>query len=184
MGGGLSRRWMKRGRFLTLRRILRAVKPLRVDELLYAMPSAQAKVLPEASCLITKEEPQRRSWGLSPVRQCYSVFIDGREVHSSWLNWSARLPRQFGFDREAPVIEDCSTAEPFRGRGLYPQVLQHIAKEVAVTTKVRSIYVLVSPDNQASIRGIEKVGFKQEARLRGLRIAGIMVLKQVSRNRS
>jgi hypothetical protein len=175
---------MKHGQAQKLRKIFRALAPLRVDELLYVMPSDQARDLPEPSCQITKRHVagQPAGWGRNPVRECYSVFIDGYEAHSSWLNWSTRLPRQFGFDGTAPVIEDCSTAEPFRGRGLYPQVLQYIAKEVAVKSEVRSIYVLVAPDNQASIRGIEKVGFKQEARLRGLRIAGVMFLKVVSRS--
>ena len=173
---------MKRGWVLAIRRLFRALMPLRVDEFLYSMSSDQARELPGSSCQISRHEAgaSRGSVGRGAGRACYSVLIDGREAHSSWLNWSARLPRQFGFDGEAPVIEDCSTAEAFRGRGLYPQVLQHIAKEVAVTTKVRSIYVLVAPDNHASIRGIEKVGFKQEARLRGLRVAGIMVHKQIS----
>ena len=57
----------------------------------------------------------------------------------------------------AMVIGDCATKEAFRGLSIYPFMLQHVARRMF--EKVDKIYVLVSPTNKASVKGIEKAGF-------------------------
>jgi hypothetical protein len=117
---------------------------------------------------------------LSRSRECYRVAAEGQTAHLSWLHRSVRLPRRFGFDGAVPVIGDCHTPERFRGRSIYPQVLRFIARDVARCSST-PVYVLVSPANLASIRGIEKAGFRRLARLRGTRFAGWVLGKSVER---
>ena len=51
-------------------------------------------------------------------------------------------------------IGPCYTEDSFRGKGIYPAVLEHILCE-----RVGNYYMLVREDNESSIRGIEKAGF-------------------------
>jgi hypothetical protein len=167
-----------------LRKLLRRLVPTRLDEWLYEMPAAEASGL-EIPDLEVRHHTIRNPTGipsldrrLSRSRECYLVTIDGQMAHVSWLHRSARLPRQCGFDGAAPVIGDCQTFERFRGRSIYPRVLRHIARDVAARAGT-SVYVLVSPSNLASVRGIEKAGFRRLARLQGTRFAGLLLGRRV-----
>lgn len=150
--------------------MLKRLLPVRIDELLYEMPVAEA-----LACGDPGFEVRREAAG---ARVCYSVAMEGETAHRSWLHRSARLPSRFGFDGGAPVIGDCHTAERFRGRSIYPRVLRYIARDVA-RREGKPVYVLVSPANLASVRGIEKAGFRRLARLRGIRVAGLLLGRRV-----
>jgi hypothetical protein len=170
-----------------LKKLLEKLLPARLDESLYAMSAAEALRLENPDLEIrhhTIHNPtgipslDRR---LSRSKECYLVTIDGQMAHLSWLHWSVRLPRQCGFDGTVPVIGDCHTFERFRGKAIYPRVLRYIARDVAARAAATSVYVLVSPSNLSSVRGIEKAGFRRLARLRGIRFAGLLLGRQVER---
>ncbi len=151
--------------------MLKRLLPLRIDELLYGMPVEEALACEDPAFEVRHEAAGR-------AKESYVVAIGGETAHRSWLHWSVRLPRRFGFDGSAPVIGDCFTPERFRGRSIYPQVLRYIARDVARRASA-PVYILVSPANLASIRGIEKAGFRRLARLQGTRIAGLLFGKRV-----
>lgn len=169
-----------------MKRLLRRLRPVRIDELLYEMPVEAALALGDPDFEVAHHTWERPSGipsvdrGLSPSRECYRVEAKGQTAHLSWLHKEVRLPRRFGFDGSVPVIGDCHTPERFRGRSIYPQVLRFIARDVARRTS-KPVYILVSPDNAASVRGIEKAGFRRLARLRGTRVAGWVLGKSVER---
>ena len=60
-----------------------------------------------------------------------------------------------------------------RGQGLYPLLLNTMCRDAAVSGLTS--YVDVSPDNRASIRGIEKAGFRIVGELRILAVIGIII---------
>lgn len=55
-------------------------------------------------------------------------------------------------------IGPCLTVPEMRGRGIYPRVLSSIVKSYRSQNDA-DFYMLVAPDNRASIKGIEKAGF-------------------------
>jgi RimJ/RimL family protein N-acetyltransferase len=117
---------------------------------------------------------------LSAAVSCYAVLDGGRVAHVSYLFTNTRLPGQSGFDPSIPVIGACFTDPNQRGRHLYPRVLSHILYEQVLSGKLPTIYILVAPDNEPSIRGIERAGFTRKARIRGTRIGGILFDKSVT----
>jgi GNAT superfamily N-acetyltransferase len=169
----------------TLKNVLRRLLPHRIDTLLYSMPSDLARALPESVLPIRRYTANQPSGvasldrRLSSSREYYLVVEDGALAHWTWLHWSVRLPRQCGFDSGAPVVADSYTNDEFRGRGIYPEVLRHIARDVALRRTIGCVYGLVAPTNDASIRGLEKAGFKRVARLKGTRIVGLLVRKRI-----
>ncbi|MEZ4699363.1 MAG: hypothetical protein R2834_03450 [Rhodothermales bacterium] len=111
----------------------------------------------------------------------YAIFDQGRLVHESWVSFDTLLPSQFGFDPEIPVIGDCATDASYRGRRIYPYVISRIPADLATRGIGPSAYVLVAPDNEASIRGIERAGYVKRARMRGWRVLGFMMARKITR---
>lgn len=161
------------------RQLLRLMRPVRIDELLYVIADSGQRVTPPAGLVYerhTRDSPagipniDRR---LAPTKHAY-VFRDGATLaHESWLSYDTLLPASFGFDSHVPVIGECATPPAYRGRHLYPTMLQLISQDVRQRGGPTEVYILVAPDNTASIKGIERAGSRFVARLTSFRIAGI-----------
>lgn len=90
------------------------------------------------------------------------VERDGQMVHTSYV-----LPKcfKFPFMKKGDFeIGPCVTAQEYRGQGIYPSVLKYIISNYGDDSA--RFYMIVSDTNAASIRGIEKAGFKRSAILR------------------
>jgi hypothetical protein len=112
---------------------------------------------------------------LTAWRACYVASVDGEMAHRSWLLFDTTLPSLFGFDGGVPVIGECATADRFRGKRIYPHVLQHILADVRARALAEQVYVLVSARNAPSIAGIERAGFTRRAHLRGVRCGPVVL---------
>jgi len=77
-----------------------------------------------------------------------------------------------------PVIGDCYTYEKFRGKSIYPYMLQK-ASITALKTH-DTVFILVSPENLASIRGIEKSGAVLHSRITTIRFGVFYLFKKIS----
>jgi GNAT superfamily N-acetyltransferase len=101
-----------------------------------------------------------------PVRlaegdQLYLAKLDGRAVA---FGWSASRRATFGPPRRRFDLPDgerylwgFATLPPWRGRRVYPRLLQHIL--VAETDATR-FWIFHHPANEASARGIARAGFR------------------------
>jgi len=85
---------------------------------------------------------------------------DSQALTYGWLNPSEEhilgelaLKMELGYEVE--TLYDFHTFERYRGRGLYPFLLQKICSR---NSKAKLIYAF--PDNISSIKGIEKANFK------------------------
>ena len=115
---------------------------------------------------------------LTSYNLAYVGFDSGKIVHESWVSFDTLLPSQFGFDSRFPVIGYSRTLSAYRGRSIYPCVLSYILHDLRTRNISSNAYILVSPENKASIRGIEKAGFELVAHLKGLRIAGTHIVNK------
>jgi len=86
---------------------------------------------------------------------CYAVFDNNLLVHTSWVFRRKLLATQLGFDNIYTVGES-NTIPTYQGKGIYTNVLKMISLQ-----KDKDIVIFVSPNNQSSVRGIEKAGFKK-----------------------
>ncbi len=114
---------------------------------------------------------------LSGGKFCYIFYAEDKYAHESWLMYDVLLPAQFGLNTGFPVIGDCLTADQFKGKSIYPYVIGKIAEEIKV--KNGGAYISVDSDNIASIRGIEKAGFRKTGRVKGLKILGVFLYKKL-----
>lgn len=68
--------------------------------------------------------------------------------------------RILGEDRRTPMISNCLTYPQFRGQGRYPEMIRGACRSLAQQGFERAI-ITCSPQNAASVRGIEKAGFRR-----------------------
>jgi RimJ/RimL family protein N-acetyltransferase len=107
----------------------------------------------------------------------YRIIDKGILVHRSKVFYGSRLLRNFHFNSPLITIGDCFTDDRYRGLGIYPSVLRRIANEF--TDKVQ-VFILVAPNNEASIHGIEKAGFQFMGRLTCFRFLIFYLNKSIS----
>jgi len=115
---------------------------------------------------------------IQPDAECY-VGLDGHRIVSvHWLSSAEESNRLVELGRGDFVIGPCVTAATHRGRGVYPAMVRALCAD-RYRKGQRRAYMVVSVSNSASIRGIEKAGFRCIGRADLRRVAGLQrVVKQ------
>jgi hypothetical protein len=106
--------------------------------------------------------------------RCYTVSLDGRLAHYSWVQRSASHPiTEAGMS--VPVgtgeawIYHCVTVDWARGRRLYPATLQRIVRDCFAEGD-HTAWIYTSTDNIPSQKGILRAGFGLVETLDALRL--------------
>ena len=101
-------------------------------------------------------------WNVAAVGKvkAYTVYDNGKMIHSSYVVWGSA---KFQFLKKRDIeIGPCWTHPDYRGHVIYPAVLSHIIpKELAGGG---TAYMIILDSNEASQRGVVKVGFKKSGR--------------------
>ena len=87
--------------------------------------------------------------------------------------------RVLGEADSVPMISNCFTVVARRGHGLYPQLLVVMCQHLARQGHDRAI-ITCAPDNMASVRGIEKAGFRRVKTLHSLILGARWIVWQRS----
>jgi hypothetical protein len=106
--------------------------------------------------------------------QCYTVCLEGRLAHYSWVQRSgSHLIAEAGMSVAVTDgefwIYDCRTADWALGRRIYPATLARIIGDHFLAG-YSTAWIYTSRENIASQRGILRAGFKPAAILRSLRV--------------
>ena len=102
----------------------------------------------------------------------------GKIGHISWLYYKGDPNRTLRLADKECEIMFCLTLPEFRGLGLYPRALRAIQQYLKRKGYERC-FICVNDDNVASIRGIEKAGFRPAGSVHFRKMFGF----QVSRRR-
>ena len=115
-------------------------------------------------CDYTADEDIRRGLECGAVLVC--IFKKKKLAHTTWV---AQFPHQSIYDSlfkkniikldSAGFIGPCNTYPEYRGCGLYPYALRLACKYLA-SRGCKRVLINSRATNQASRRGIEKVGFR------------------------
>ena len=104
---------------------------------------------------------------------CYLGFMGGDLAHVAWIYYpNEQHLHPTRFRRLAPTevcIANCVTMPGFRGRGVYPALLQALLARVR-DEGYRDCYMYVEKENAASQRGVMKAGFHPAGRSWRLRL--------------
>lgn len=113
---------------------------------------------------------------LGPADAVYVVWQGERAA-----SWGAvpRVNRQvalLGLAKRSRLIGLCETHPAFRGQGLYPLALRETVRRLRLAGET-ALYIEVLEDNRASIRGIERAGFRRLGRIDARVVLGKLVLR-------
>ncbi|MGB2805667.1 MAG: hypothetical protein WBD64_12325 [Candidatus Zixiibacteriota bacterium] len=142
-------------------------------EIRYASPETIADILsfqPERYVKVFEEF-------LSSGDRGYFAYLNGRCVHRSWVKHAPQivhlhpcLPMRLKEDEA--FIHYCETAPEARRNNIYPYVLTKIVDDFKDRKK---IFVSVNAKNVASMKGVEKAGFREARRWKLLVVLGIRI---------
>jgi RimJ/RimL family protein N-acetyltransferase len=99
--------------------------------------------------------------------------------HISWIYFAEHPNRLLSLQTDEVEIKYCLTLPPFRGRGIYPEVIRHMISYLSMRD-VKRIFMCVRRNNLPSIRGIEKAGFRRVGKFRLIRILGVQVSSRLN----
>lgn len=126
---------------------------------LVAAPAEDDAALAALAALDLAEVARRRREGNRP----YLASVAGEPVACGWSTARrveiGEIDLAFSLPPGGRYLWGFVTAEPWRGRGLYPRLLQAILR--AETIPDARFWIGHTPDNHASARGILKAGFRR-----------------------
>lgn len=89
-----------------------------------------------------------------------ALDAQGRVTSYAFVVFESFYKRVLGEPTATPILSNCLTFPAHRGQGLYPLVLRASLRHLAAQGYSRAI-ITCAPDNSASVRGIEKAGFRR-----------------------
>jgi GNAT superfamily N-acetyltransferase len=106
--------------------------------------------------------------------EMFLAFSECKLVHVAWLFCNPKISEGHFFvtiKNDEAYIGRCDTHPEFRGKNIYPVILQHLISRASRRNKKRC-FVATIPTNLASIRGIEKAGFSFVGKMRMFKLFG------------
>lgn len=102
--------------------------------------------------------------------------------HISWIYLHNQRNRILSLAEDEAEIKFSLTLPNYRGQGLYPKVLCAIMDHL-YSTGIKRVFICAERNNLASIRGIEKAGFKKAGEVRLRKILGVQVSSRLDTKR-
>jgi GNAT superfamily N-acetyltransferase len=107
---------------------------------------------------ITETEVVKR---LANDNLAFVAFFNGQPAAFGWMARGRARIGELAHDFVLPLrnryLWNFRTMSPFRGRGIYPVLLQFILQYERV--KAERFWIIHAPENKSSLRGIHKAGF-------------------------
>jgi RimJ/RimL family protein N-acetyltransferase len=98
--------------------------------------------------------------------RCHGCLLGGELVNVGWtsVGYLELVPGIRVLDKDSIAIYDCYTLPAFRAKGYYTESLIRMLRQIRDAGAVRAL-IAVDPDNVASIKAIERAGFRPLYRL-------------------
>jgi hypothetical protein len=143
-----------------LKKILKYLKIIPIDVVIYRMGKDAIVDFHHLDYVIQADF-------ISKNKKRYYIKENNVVVHQSFLFSKVFLLRLI--NKKGPVIGDCQTINTYRGKSIYPFVINYIANEELKKKNRKEVFIIVDSDNFSSIKGIEKAGFQCFATIKAKR---------------
>lgn len=142
-----------------IRKFRKYLKIANIDILIYSMKEADLVALPDIGFSIQTD--------IAAGKKRYFIMDGPTLVHQSFVFEKLNVLKLIG--KKGPAIGDCMTMTAYKGRSIYPYVINRMACEMLTVQAIPEVFIIVNSDNISSIRGIEKAGFKHKTGIRAKR---------------
>lgn len=143
-----------------IKKMLKYLRIIPIDVFIYSMNKEAIVAFQDLHFPILREE-------ISKHKKRFFVNIDHELAHESYLFKNVFLLRLI--NKNGPTIGDCKTITKFKGKSIYPYVINKIAREELLENNQKEVFIIVNSDNVSSIKGIEKAGFKMYTKIKAKR---------------
>lgn len=143
-----------------IKKLFKYFKVVDIDVIIYLMDSQS---LTEFPSLNYKIEENR----ISDNKKQFFIKIGDAIIHESFL-FKKLFVLQL-INKKGPTIGDCKTSDAFKGKSIYPFVINHIARAEILNHNRKEVFIIVNPNNLSSIKGIEKAGFRIHTKIKAKR---------------
>lgn len=143
-----------------IQKLLKYCKVIPIDALIYVMKEDAVADFPILNFTIESET-------VNANRKRFFIKEANKVVHESFLFEKLFILRLIG--KTGPTIGDCRTVEAFKGKSIYPFVINYIAREEILKNHRKEVFIIVHPNNLSSIKGIEKAGFQLHTKVKAKR---------------
>jgi predicted acetyltransferase len=154
-----------------MKKLFRYFRVKSIDILVYSMKQPTFAAFPEIPYELKSAQVEGKTK--------FYMEDNGKFVHCSWLFPKLNVLKIIG--KSGPAIGECVTATDYRGKSIYPYVINRIANELLAGKKASEVFIIVNSDNTASINGIEKAGFTLEAKVTAKRFLLFYFGKEITR---
>lgn len=147
-------------------RFLNAFTLIDIDLLVYKITEEQLVDAPQSPNIqLTSSEIDYEHKGTNLI---YTLKYQEQIIHKSTVFQNVHVLRLID-QKKNIAIGDCFTQNGFRGKSIYPFMINTIAKE-QLKQGHEEIFILVAPNNIPSIRGIEKAKFIKHSHIQAKRL--------------
>ena len=153
-----------------MKKIFRRLKIVFIDVYIYKMDKHKPLIINGTNYKIEKSE-------INKEKRRYYIRDGNKIIHESYVFSSVFLLRLI--KKRGPVIGDCKTINAYRGKSIYPYVINKIAKDI-LTDSDKEVFVIVNKDNISSIKGIEKAHYTRMASIKAKRWLWFYLKKEIS----
>jgi RimJ/RimL family protein N-acetyltransferase len=143
-----------------IKKILKRMKIVSIDMLFYSMDASEFKQFNELDFIIQTDVS-------NPNKTKYFIEIDSRKIHESTLFKKIDILKLI--QKKGPAIGECVTIPEFKGKSIYPFVINYIAKKELFENQTKEVFIIVDANNISSIKGIEKAGFTLKSSVKAKR---------------
>ena len=149
--------------------------PKKIDQLIYF--TSKNNILPKLEIKFNEEDSKVIS-NSNNNKLHFNLEINCQKVYISNVFYNVHLMKNISH-YNSPVIGDCFTKKTKRGLSIYPYMLQQTATSLLKNNE--EVFVLVSPKNLPSIKGIEKAGFELFCKFKATRIGPFYFSKEIKK---
>lgn len=142
------------------KKALKYLRIIPIDVFVYSMTEDSITAFEDIGYKILQEN-------INKNKEKFFIVDNGRIIHQSFLFKKLFLLRII--NKKGPAIGECSTIPEYKGKSIYPFVINHIAHEELVNHRHKEIFIIVNSDNISSIKGIEKAGFRLHTKIKAKR---------------
>lgn len=143
-----------------IKKLLKYCKVIPIDALIYVMKQDAIADFPVLDFTIESET-------VNANKKRFFIKEANKVIHESFLFEKLFILRLIG--KTGPTIGDCRTVEAFKGKSIYPFVINYIAREEILKNRRKEVFIIVHPNNLSSIKGIEKAGFQLHTKVKAKR---------------
>jgi len=155
------------------KKALKYLKVIPIDVFVYSMTTDSLFAFEDIGYKIQQEN-------VNGNKKKFFIVDNEKTIHQSFLFRKLFLLRII--NKKGPAIGECVTIPEYKGKSIYPFVINYIAREELTKNNQKEVFIIVNTDNISSIKGIEKAGFRLRTKIKAKRFLLFHFAVQRSKN--